>query len=134
MPGTPTHDMVNNVFNSVSSPAAASAAATVDGAAVDCTGVDGPIHALVHLGASANTPTTISVVSKLQESDDGSTSWTDCPSLSVVSALTAVNTSQIIRAVRTKKYCRTRKVVSFTGGSSPTVVVGSTLMGQKRTY
>ena len=134
MPGTTTHDMANNVFNAVSLAAAASVAATLNGAAVDCTDVDGPIHAIIHTGASANTPTTVSVVSKLQESDDGSNNWTDCPSLSSVAALAAVNSSQIIRAQRTKKYCRTQSALTFTGGSSPTLVVGTSIMGQKRSW
>lgn len=80
-------------------------------------------------GAVSGTPTTISVISKLQSSPDGSTGWADI-SGSATFAVGAAN-SQTRKNVSLQdvsdQFIRAVIDVVFTGGTTPSVMVASSV-------
>lgn len=106
---------------------------TVNGDWVDCGLLSGPeVFADVALGAITGSPTAVSVVYELQQADDNSgTNAEDCPVKTDVT-LDAAKESGIVRAQRSRRWCRVSAAVAFTGGSSPTVDLGGTVRGQLR--
>lgn len=88
----------------------------------------------VQTGATTGTPSTISVAGKLQHSDDNST-WTDYtdPSTNASAAITAITAASTASSVdvdlsQAKRYVRAVVTPAFTGGSSPTIMVSSSIV------
>lgn len=114
-------------------PQAASAA--VNGTGIDATQYDGGVVAC-QVGAVTGTPTSYSVAFKVQDSPDNST-WTDANDAdgnAVTASLTAAGIAKLrIDAGRLNQYVRVVATPSFTGGTSPTVLVSaSALLGDKK--
>lgn len=126
------HDLPNNAFlgNSVA-PAAQSA--SVNGAGVDCTGVDGPINAISTVGAATGAPTSYTVTAKLQESDTSGGTYTDIVTQSSPGAQAAAG-SVAVRGIREKKFVRVVQTIAFVAGTSPTIATSAVLIGQQRAY
>ncbi|MEE9140513.1 MAG: hypothetical protein V3U18_07020 [Alphaproteobacteria bacterium] len=105
-----------------------SAAATINGPAIDRSGF---LSAVLHhaSGAATGTPTAQTVDSKLQDSADGSTGWADITG-AAAAQLTADDTDADVNVDfgTTKKFIRVVTTVGFTGGTSPTIPVAATVM------
>jgi len=106
----------------------AASAGSVNGPAIDRLGY-GSCELVVATGAATGTPTTTSVTSKLQHSDDGSTSWTDLtdgagPTVAAASSIGSVG----VDLAGAKRFVRVSRTVAFTGGTTPTVGVASTVI------
>ncbi len=129
-----THDLVNNLMVAQSITPLARAAATVDGTAVDCQTTDGPIHGLFNVGATTGTPTSFAVTCSLVECDTAGGTYTTIANQSSLAAIAAAGGVGFVRGVRTMRYVKTRVVIAFVAGTSPTVNVGSEVMGQKKSY
>jgi len=109
-----------------------SAAATING-----TGIDRQAHSMAGCcvlhqaaGAVGGTPTTTSVVTKLQDSPDNSTFSDykpDWVNVATNAALTAANTENSLSVDLTaaNRYIRAVTTVAFTGGTSPTALVAA---------
>ena len=108
-------------------PQATDGAADVNGAAYDRLGFNSGVIA-ASVGASTGAPTAVSVVFKLQESDDGSTGWTDVADASVT--IDAENTigDVNLKLAGTKQYVRVVATAALTGGTSPTLQIGASLV------
>jgi hypothetical protein len=118
-----------------------SAAATINGAAIDRQAHSMPLSCVLHtaVGALGGTPTTASVQSTLQHSPDNST-WTnflyDGVNTAQAPALTAANTenSLSVDLWLANRYIRVVTVVGFTGGTSPTALVNAdVILGGEQT-
>lgn len=131
MAQNPTYDLVNNLSVSNSIPPQ-SASAAVNGAGVDCTNNEGPIHLEVSVGAATGSPTSFGVAAKLQESPDNST-WTDMVTQRPTVNLTAAGAAYV-QGIRTMKYVRPVVTPTFVGGTSPAIMIQATVTGQKRSY
>lgn len=110
---------------------ALSGTTAANGSSVDCDLIDGPITLFVFTGATTGSPTSFSVAAKLQESDDGSTNWTDLATQETLSVTTA-SSRGALRGIRTKRYVRSVLTPAFVGGSSPTVPTCSFVTGNLR--
>lgn len=110
-----------------------SAAATINGPAIDRMGY-GSCVLQVQTGLDTGTPTTRSVIAKIQHSDDGSTNWTDLAvpvgGSFATTAITAVSTNAEVdvNLAGAKRYIRSVVTIAFTGGTTPTVGVSSTVV------
>lgn len=103
-----------------------SAAATVNGTAVDRTGYESCVlQGLV--GAATGTPTAVSVTFKLQESADGSTGWADVTDASVEATAENSAVEADVNLAGALPYVRVVATVAFTGGTSPTIDVAGLL-------
>lgn len=108
----------------------ASAAATINGTTIDRYSHSMPLSCILHTatGAETGAPSGVSVQSTLQHSPDNST-WAnflyDGTNTAQGAAITAVNTDQNypIDLALANRYLRVVTVISFTGGTSPTVGV-----------
>jgi len=86
------------------------------------------------IGAVTGTPTAISVIFKLQDSPDGTTGWTDVKDLAAAvvqtAAATAIDTTVQLDVLLqpTKQFLRVSSIVDLTGGTTPTVDVGASLV------
>jgi len=106
----------------------ASAAATVNGVSIDRFAHQNPLSCVLHtaVGAESGAPSGVSVQSTLQHAPDNST-WTtfkpDGVNNATGAAITAVNTDQnySVDLALAYRYLRVQTVVSFTGGTSPTI-------------
>lgn len=91
--------------------------------------------AQIDVGAVTGTPTSFAVAGKVQESNDGLTSWTDIEGASITS-ITAINKSAQIRlalrkSATAKKYVRLVITPTFVDGTSPKVnIAGFIVMGE----
>jgi hypothetical protein len=112
----------------------ASAAGVINGPAIDRQGYEsGKVHA--SSGASTGAPTSFTADFKLQHSDDGSTNWLDPANLGagfasgVVGTLTAINSevSKNFNFAGLKRFIRVVCTLAFVGGTTPTLVVSSTV-------
>lgn len=126
------HDLPNNAFLGVSV-APAAQTATVNGAGVDCTGVDGPINALSQVGAATGSPTSFTVTAKLQESDTSGGTYTDLATQSSPGAQAAAG-AVAVRGIRTKKFVRVVQTIAFVSGTSPTIATAAIVIGQNRSF
>lgn len=103
----------------------ASAAATINGAAIDRQGY---LSCVLHhaCGAAAGSPTARTVDSKIQDSADGSTGWADL-SGAAATQLTADNSEaeKNVDLSGAKRYIRVVETVAFTGGTTPTIPVAA---------
>lgn len=91
-----------------------------------------------HVGATSGSPTSFSVVTKIQDSANGS-NWDDVTDTQIVEAATktisAINTvsTLAVRLSALRRYVRMVETVTLTGGSSPTVFIyGMALLGHPR--
>lgn len=125
------HDLPNNAFLAPSI-APAAQTATINGAGVDCTLIDGPVNAISNVGAATGSPTSYTVTAKLQESADNS-NWTDIVTQSSPGAQTAAG-SVALRGIREKQYVRVVQTIAFVSGTSPTIATSATIIGQLRKY
>jgi hypothetical protein len=109
----------------------ASAAATINGSAVDRFGSSqGADSAVLHVacGAATGSPSAQTVDGKLQDSADGSTDWQDIGD--AITQLTADDTSGEspgINLSNKRRYVRSVVTVGFTGGSTPAIPVAATI-------
>lgn len=110
---------------------ALSGTTAANGSSVDCDLLEGPVVLAVLTGAATGSPTSFSVAAKLQESDDGSTNWTDLATQETLS-VTAGSSVGKLRGIRTKRYLRSVLTPAFVGGSSPTVPCTSWVTGNLR--
>jgi len=117
-------------------PQSASAGA-INGATIDRMAHEMPLSCVVHqnVGALGGAPTTTSVITKVQDSADGSTfaDYAPLSALSVVqatTALTATNTDNSVNVnlSSARRYIRAVTTVAFTGGTSPTALVSAIVM------
>jgi hypothetical protein len=77
-------------------------------------------------GAVSGAPTTTSVTATLQDSDDGSTGWTDVADATTTAATAANSEGHVdVDLSGVKRYIRVNRTVTFTGGTSPSVMVGA---------
>ena len=115
-------------------PQAASAA--VDGSSIDRFAHNLPLSCVIHqaVGAETGSPSGVSVVTKLQHSQDDST-WSDYvqpgdSSVIETAALTAVNTQNSVAVDLSSAYRYIRPVTTptFTGGTSPTIEAATTVI------
>lgn len=112
-----------------------SVAATINGA-----GIDRQAHSMAGCcvlhqaaGALGGTPTTTSVITKLQDSADNSTFADYLPdgvNVATTTALTAANTENGLSVDLTlaRRYIRAVTTIAFTGGTSPTALVAGTVV------
>lgn len=113
----------------------ASAAQTINGTSIDRQAHSMALSCVIHTatGAETGSPTTVSVQSTLQHSPDNST-WTnflyDGTNTAQGTAITAADTDQAydVDLALADRYLRVVTVVSFTGGSAPTVGVAASLI------
>jgi len=106
----------------------AAAAGTINGAAIDRAGFQ---SAVLHgrTGAVTGTPTAQTYDLKLQESADGSTGWTDIAGAAIAQIAAANTEAEVnVNLAGAKRYIRVVGTVTFTGGTTPTLQVASTLV------
>jgi hypothetical protein len=110
------------------------------GGAINGTGYDASGFAdgvaVVSVGATTGTPTSFTVNAKLQECATVDGTYTDITGASIT-AITAIDKQAEIkfaRGVATLKFIRLVVTPAFVGGSTPTVIVGGTLMLGNATY
>ncbi|MBZ4371478.1 hypothetical protein [Corallococcus sp. AS-1-6] len=114
---------------------AAQAAGTRSGSAIDVSAFQSGVL-VANLGATSGTPTTTSVTYSLESSANGTDDWTavvdlDGNALQVATAAgsRAVELDFNLQLLKADHpYLRVKEVVAFTGGSTPTVVTGVSLV------
>lgn len=110
-------------------PVAAQAAATLNGLAIDRTGALS-CEVIAFSGADTGAPSARNLACTLEDSADGATGWAAIPG-ATVPTVTAVNSEQRLAfdlSVTSKGFIRVVHVVSFTGGTTPTLFIGSTVV------
>ena len=113
-------------------PTAATAAQTINGAAVDCTFSGGGGESVVlhaACGAATGAPSAQTVDAKIQDSADGSTGWADVGD--AITQLTADDTggeSPGINLSTLNRFLRVVLVVALTAGTAPTIPVHAVLV------
>ncbi|CAM4166265.1 hypothetical protein G4177_06130 [Corallococcus sp. ZKHCc1 1396] len=116
-------------------PPAAQAAGTRNGTAIDVSQFQSGVL-VANIGASTGTPTTLSVTYSLEASVDGTTGWTAVVDLDG-NALQVASTAggkaveldfnlQLLKADHA--FLRVKEVTAFTGGTSPTLFSGVSLV------
>ena len=112
-------------------------AGTINGASIDRMAHEMPLSCVVHqnVGAVGGAPTTTSVITKLQDSADGSTFADYAPAsanavVQATAAVTAANTdnSMSVNLSSARRYIRAVTTVAFTGGTSPTALVAAMVL------
>jgi hypothetical protein len=109
----------------------------VNGTAVDTLGYNTAMLAF-ESGAVSGSPTTTSIAVKIQESADGSTNWQDAKdntNTTIGGTVTAASTALLARieglGVNRKRYLRVVETTTFSGGTSPAVLVhGNIILGR----
>lgn len=110
---------------------ALSGTTAANGSSVDCDLIEGPVTLFVFTGATTGSPSSFSVAAKLQESDDGSSGWTDLATQETLSVTSGSSLGKL-RGIRTKRYLRSVLTPAFVGGSSPNVPTCSFVTGNLR--
>ena len=84
---------------------------------------------VLNVGATTGTPTTFSVACRLQDSADNS-SFADIATAVAVTAVTTANTTATVafNAKGLRRYLRAVVTPTFSGGTSPTVLVSASLV------
>lgn len=103
--------------------------------AIDCQAYDTNdpvVQAIVGIGAVTGSPSAVSVAFKIQESDDGSTGWTDCTDTKGDVTLDAAGEVGVVQALRSKRYVRVLPTAAFTGGTSPAADLAGYIVLRKR--
>ncbi len=134
-----THDLRSNLVKrqSISPGDNYTAVADITGDWVQADDMQGPVQALVSCGAAVGGPSAFSLSFEMWEADDSGGTNAQIVATQTKAVLTADDTAEVIRAITTKPFVR---VVledddsSFTGGSSPGIDVGATVLGQDRSY
>ena len=100
---------------------------STNGPAIDRVGYASAVL-YVDVGAVSGSPTSFTVDCKIQESSDGST-WADVSGASI-ETISAANTQKELNIDLRglKRYIRAVATVSFTGGSTPSVLVCASLV------
>lgn len=123
------YDNIRNATSIV--PQSFTGSSAVNGASVDTLGYDNAkIHA--YAAQASGSPTTASLVYKLQESADGSTNWADAldnTGTVIGFTISALQTAAAAGAARVeglglnrKRYLRVVATPAFSGGSSPAIL------------
>jgi hypothetical protein len=115
-------------------PPAAVSAGTRNGAAINRIGFRSlTLHAAT--GAETGSPSARTVNAKIQDSADGSTGWADyvppgSSTAAAVAEITAANAEAEVDVdlAGAKAYVRVVEVTAFTGGTSPTLGVATTVV------
>jgi hypothetical protein len=113
----------------------ASAAATLNGTSIDRLAHNMPLSCLMHTqtGAETGAPTGVSVISTLQDSADN-TNWApylfDGVNAATAPAVTAISADgeYAVDLTLARRFIRISTVITFTGGTSPTVGVAAELV------
>ena len=106
--------------------------ATADnGDAIDCNKYSGPIYGLACVAEATGSPDSFTVTAKLQESDDGSTSWADLSNQDTAT-ITADKGAAVVRGHRTKRYVRMVLTPAFVSGTTPKIHASGVILGQKQ--
>jgi hypothetical protein len=100
--------------------------ASANGSAIDMINADGPCFAVQQVGAVSGTSPTLA--GKIQESADGSTSWSDITSATFTTVTASTNT-QVVTFERTKRYLR---YVATIGGTTPSFAAAALIGEQKK--
>lgn len=125
------YDLLNFSANGVSLKASDDAAATLTGDSFDARTIEGTASVLFNLGDVSGSPTAVSAVCSVEESDDGSTGWSAVATQTTLT-LDAAGESGFVRVDHAKPYLRAKIVLSFTAGSSPKAVTSANILGSKR--
>jgi len=105
-----------------------SAAATINGSAIDRQGFQSCVL-MVMAGAASGGPTAQTVDAKLQESDNGTSGWADVSGAAVTTVSADNSSAEVdVDLATVKRYVRVVVTVGFTGGTSPTIPVASTVV------
>lgn len=132
------HSLYDNVAVTKSiSPESDLGGSPVDGASVDTLGYETAML-VFESGAISGSPSATSIAVKLQESADGSTGWADAndnTGTPIGGTVTAANSVLLARieglGTNRKRYLRVVETTTFTGGTSPAVLVhGNILLGR----
>lgn len=125
-------DHIRNVAQQVSlrggiAPQVSAAATVTSPAAIDRWALGNPQSALLraHTGAVTGAPSAISVVARLQHSDDGVGGWAnfgaDAPTINAANAEAEV----AVDLSGARRFLRVQTVIGFTGGTTPTIAVAA---------
>lgn len=99
--------------------AAASAAGARNGAAIDRDGYDSCVL-FAQAGAATGAPTTRTLDAKIQESEDGTTGWTDVEGAAIAQIAADNGSAKVnVDLSGVQRYIRVVQTVGFTGGTSP---------------
>lgn len=122
-------DLKTGAFGDASIRPQAALTASANGGAIDCLTTDGPTSLIVTAGATDFASTDETYAFKLQESDDGSTNWTDIVGATV--SITAANTTKMISTgyQRSKRYVR---AVVTIGGTTPSILCTAVVIARKK--
>lgn len=118
-------------------PQSDSGGSAVNGGAVDTLGYNTAM-VVFESGAISGSPTGTSIAVKIQESADGSTNWQDAEDNTgavIGGTVTAASTALLARieglGLNRKRYLRVVETTTFTGGTTPAVLVhGNILLGR----
>lgn len=105
------------------------AAGSRNGVAIDRRGFSSLVL-IVATGAATGTPSTQTQDVKLQESDDGSTGWTDVSGGALAQKTTATAETRELEfnLAPTKAFIRAVETVAFTGGTTPAFPSSTTVI------
>lgn len=108
-----------------------SISATAGHTAIDMQGTDLTLQARLLVGAVTGSSPTFAV--KLQESEDGSTGWTDITNATFTTVEASNNSQWLAQPVfRTKRYVRGHVTVGGSGG--PTALMSLDIFSQDKNY
>lgn len=117
-------------------PQSDSGGSAVDGSAVDTMGYNTAMLTF-EAGAISGSPSATSIAAKVQESADGSTNWADALDNTGTVIGGTLTASGVLLArieglgLERKRYLRAVETTTFTGGTSPAVLVhGNILLGR----
>lgn len=124
------NDLKNNIVlaDGSNSLQPASRTTTANGAGVDLSNADGPCFALITVGTVSAGTTAPTLDVKLQESTASTGTYTDITG-ATVAQITTLDHAVAINFRRTKRFVR---AVGTMGGTTPSVVYGVTVFGQKK--
>ncbi len=132
----PLDDLVNNAGGGVSilpGSTALTGTTVINGAAIDCQQLDGPVHGIFALGAATGAPDSFTVTCKLTECETSGGSYTDMADQTSL-VLTSGSSRGFVRGTRTKRYVKCVETPAFVGGTSPTIPSSAQIVGQKHSY
>lgn len=128
---TPKQDLGANVSVGSGLNPADQAAGTVNGTAIDRQVHGNPLSCVLigAVGAASGSPSAQTYDLKIQDSADGSTGWADV-SGAALTQITADNTlgTKDVDLSAVKRYVRLVRVVGFTGGTSPAIECGESVV------
>lgn len=139
MPQVRSFDLVNNLGGGVSIEPGTNFddSADIEGDWVDCQELEGPVQALCDVASATGSPTSFSVNFELWEADDSSGTNAQKVATQQEVTLTADKTFGFLHGLTTKPFCQARVVIadsSFTGGTTPAIDLGATVLAQKKSF